>query len=70
MRHAAWPVRIAATQSEEDHEKKGGEEEEDLQYCGHTGQIALSDYPHARHNCAEHAFVPGNEVNRCSQCYW
>ena len=34
-----------------------GDGDDELEYVGRHGHIALSDYPHARYNCAEQAFV-------------
>jgi hypothetical protein len=48
----------------------GAEEDgdEDLQFVGRTGAIALSDFPHSRENCLERPWKPGTETNRCPNC--
>ena len=58
---------IATVAQEE--QQEDGDGDGDIEYVGHTGDIALSDYPHARYNCVEHKFLPGNEVEHCAQCY-
>ena len=40
---------------------KDGEDDEDVQVMGHTGAIALADFPHARENCAAVRFTAGQE---------
>ena len=44
-------------------------EDEDIVFAGRSGDLALSDFPHARENCLDHPFRPGNEHNRCANCY-
>ena len=45
------------------------DEDEELQFVGRKGEIALSDFPHARQNCVNHRFVAGNEHKHCPQCF-
>ena len=45
------------------------DDDDDLQYVSHTGAIALSDFPHARENCAACPFKPGGEQVHCANCY-
>ena len=46
-----------------------GAGDDELVYAGHTGANALSDFPHARENCAVHKFQTGNFVRTCVNCY-
>ena len=41
----------------------------DVVFAGRTGDLALSDFPHARENCASASFKPGNERAHCPNCY-
>jgi hypothetical protein len=43
--------------------------DEELQFLGRKGDCALSDFPHARHNCVNVRFLPGKEREHCPQCY-
>jgi len=45
------------------------EDDADLQFVGRTGTIALSDFPHARENCAAVRFIAGREHTHCANCY-
>ena len=44
-------------------------EDEDVQFVGRTGDIALTDFPHSRENCASVPFVRGKEAACCANCY-
>ena len=46
--------------------------DDDLQYIGRSGQMALQDFPHARENCTVKPFDPTNEdkcYESCPNCY-
>ena len=46
--------------------------DDDLQYIGRSGQMALQDFPHARENCTVKPFDPTNEdkcFESCPNCY-
>ena len=43
--------------------------DEDLEIMGHTGSIALVDFPHSRENCAAVKFVQGHEAECCANCF-
>ena len=45
------------------------DEDEDIQFVGRNGDLALSDFPHSRHNCLTCKFAPGSEHSFCVQCY-
>jgi len=45
------------------------EEEDEVEHTGSTGYNALSDFPHARENCAVYKFLPGTEFQKCPNCY-
>ena len=45
-------------------------EDNDVEFQGRTGELALSDFPHARENCVSKRFLPGKEAERCENCYW
>ena len=57
--------------AEDDDEDDDGaaDEDDDLQFVGRTGTNALSDFPHARHNCVAVSFVPGKESKCCANCF-
>ena len=59
---AARPTVSAATDQR-------GVEDEDVVFEGRTGDIALSDFPHARENCLERPWKPGTEHRHCANCY-
>ena len=44
-------------------------DDDELQCTGYTGPNALSDFPHARENCAVHKFKPGIQKLKCIHCY-
>ena len=46
-----------------------GDEDDEIEFTGRTGSIALSDFPHARENCVERPWKLGTEVNACPNCY-
>ena len=56
------PVFAAASTSAAD-------DDEDIQFEGRTGALALSDFPHCRMNCVTHKFFSGNESSTCQHCY-
>ena len=41
----------------------------DVMIEGQSGAMALIDFPHARENCVQHAFAPGNFEATCANCY-
>ena len=41
----------------------------DVEYMGYRGDIALVDYPHARENCVQCPFSKGNVHICCNNCY-
>ena len=46
--------------------------DDDLQYIGRSGHMALQDFPHARENCTVKPFDPTNEdkcYESCPNCY-
>ena len=43
--------------------------DDDVEYVGRTGEIALADFPHSRENCCVVKFVPGREKEYCANCY-
>ena len=45
------------------------DDDDELQYQGHTGAIALADFPHARENCVTKPFRFGAEQQHCANCY-
>ena len=45
------------------------DEDDDVVVEGQSGAIALVDFPHARNNCVTQAWVPGNFINTCANCY-
>ena len=45
------------------------DEDDDVVVAGQSGAIALVDFPHARNNCVTQAWVPGNFINTCANCY-
>ena len=45
------------------------DEDEDVQYQGRSGDIALVDYPHTREHCVNHPFIKGKEKDFCENCY-
>ena len=45
------------------------DDDDELQYQGHTGAIALADFPHARENCVSKPFRFGAEQQHCANCY-
>jgi len=48
------------------------EDEEDVVFQGRTGQLALSDFPHCRAHCLEHAFSADDAdvcYAACANCY-
>ena len=51
--------------------KTGARDDDDAEvsYVQHSGDLALVDFPHARQNCASHPFVAGRESRHCSNCY-
>jgi hypothetical protein len=46
-----------------------GDDDGDVSIEGQSGAMALIDFPHARENCVQHAFVPGNFQTTCVNCY-
>jgi hypothetical protein len=44
-------------------------EDDDLQIMGHTGSVALSDFPHSREHCLNFTFAPGVEHQHCENCF-
>ena len=46
-----------------------GDDDADVTIEGQSGAMALIDFPHARENCVQHAFVPGNFAATCANCY-
>lgn len=46
-----------------------GDEDDEVEFTGRTGSIALSDFPHARENCLERPWKLGTEANACPNCY-
>ena len=47
----------------------GEEDDDDVMCTGRTGANALSDFPHARENCAAVRFLAGQEHKHCPNCY-
>lgn len=45
------------------------DDEADVVYVQHSGDLALVDFPHARQNCAAHPFVAGKEATHCANCF-
>ena len=48
------------------------DDDQEVEYKGHTGELALIDYPHGRENCATHPFVIGKKdlcEKHCPNCY-
>ena len=45
------------------------DDDAEVEYVQHVGDLALVDFPHARHNCALHAFTPGAEAKHCPNCF-
>ena len=45
------------------------EDDDDVAFLGRTGQLALSDFPHARENCQVKKFAPGKEQAKCMNCF-
>ena len=43
--------------------------DDDIEFMGHTGDIACQDFPHARENCLKAKFVPGAEEQHCQLCF-
>jgi hypothetical protein len=41
----------------------------DLEFVGRSGDLALSDFPHSRHNCLNISFATGAEHKFCDHCY-
>ena len=58
----AGPVSTSAPPADDD-------DDDELQYQGHTGAIALADFPHARENCVTKPFRFGAEQQHCANCY-
>jgi hypothetical protein len=46
-----------------------GDNQEDVQFVGRSGELALVDFPHARQNCMAFAFSFGREQTHCPNCY-
>ena len=44
-------------------------EDNDVQFCGRTGDSALIDFPHAREHCVSTPFVPGKHQQHCANCF-
>jgi hypothetical protein len=44
-------------------------DDDDLQVTGHTGSVALSDFPHSREHCHNFNFAPGVEHQHCENCF-
>ena len=44
------------------------QDDEEAVYQGHTGDIALADFPHARENCVQFRFTE-NPLRKCANCY-
>lgn len=65
---SALPNHTALLSSETARGSGGVDNDEDLQFVGRSGDLALSDFPHARHNCLNVSFA-GNEQKTCEQCY-
>lgn len=47
----------------------GEGEDDDVMCTGRSGANALSDFPHARENCAAVRFLAGQEHKHCANCY-
>ncbi len=45
------------------------DDEEDIQFVGRTGDLALVDFPHSREWCTTKPFVAGKEAERCHNCW-
>jgi len=45
------------------------EDEDGVVFAGRTGDLALSDFPHAREFCFNFAFAPGKESTKCPNCF-
>lgn len=43
--------------------------DDDVEMIGRTGDNALEDFPHSRHNCLVMPFKPGCEAKFCENCY-
>jgi hypothetical protein len=48
---------------------KADDADDEVQYQGRTGDVALADFPHARENCAAHPFGMGKDKEHCPNCY-
>lgn len=46
-----------------------GDADDDLQFVGRTGDLALADFPHSRENCLQSPWTPGTETKACPNCY-
>ena len=53
--------------ADEDDAQEG--EDDDVQFAGRSGALALSDFPHARENCMTKKFGPGKESLFCTNCF-
>eukprot|EP01052_Picozoa_sp_SAG31_P008544 SAG31_NODE_434_length_15737_cov_10.315450_4_plen_989_part_00 len=45
------------------------DDDDDVRVEGHTGVLALQDFPHARENCVSFQFMAGCEQDHCKLCY-
>ena len=67
------PIQQVAAQQMAGSSSSVAEEEpagdDDVQFQGRTGTLALADFPHSRENCVTRRFLPGKERESCPNCY-
>ena len=64
-------VEVAAPQAAPTPQDEAADDGDEIVFCGRTGSIALSDFPHARFDCCVHPWSLGAATNmqHCQMCY-
>ena len=58
----------AAVEAKGPSAKDAGDDDEDVQFVGRKGDLALVDFPHSRENCMTHPFASGAAA-KCANCF-
>ena len=66
-------VEVAAPQAAPPLRDEADDHSDEIVFCGRTGAIALSDYPHARADCCvqpwSHGAAASSKMQHCQMCY-